>query len=347
MVLKEPKTDAMILRRRPMTTRDIPEITEIIASHPVLGPRYGTGIVDLQRAWQRVLGCDALGTAIIQAGDGPRAPICYFGVSVFVSDDFVREIKTPPLFWFGPELARRILRGRSPLLTDRQVREANSGAGMNLICWESCVRPGFEKYNEVHRMIMSVFLEAHAGFRWKEVINSQVDSAERLVWAMKTGGLLWDPPSGRYVETLENEAREIVQEPHLIGVTREMELARPGSWAGSWVGAMFDHRLPRCGFSRGEQRMLMLALEGGTDQDLSKELGISLPTVKKAWLSVYRRVTENLPELNLDDSQAADTPSEVRGKEKKRRLLAYVREHFEELRPFSPRLVRPQAVAAH
>ena len=335
----------MILRRRPMTMRDIPEITEIIAYHPVLGPRYGRGIVDLRRAWLRVVGSDATGTAVIQAGDDPSGPICYFGVSAFVTDDFVREIKTQPPFWFGPELARRILRGDSPLLTDRQVREANSGAGMNLICWESCVRPGFEKHNEIHRLIMTVFIEAHIGFRWKEVINSQVDSAERLVWAMKTGGLLWDPRPGRYVETLERDASEIVREPHLVGVTREIELARPASWAGSWVGAMFDHRPPRCGFSRGEQRLLLLALEGGTDQDLSQKLCISVPTVKKSWLSVYRRVAEHLPELNLEDSHA-DTPSDVRGKEKKRRLLAYLREHFEELRPFSPRLVSQQAATA-
>ena len=51
--------------------------------------------------------------------------------SACLSEDFVRELKTSPGFWFGPELIRRIMRGNSPVLSDREVRVANSGNGLN------------------------------------------------------------------------------------------------------------------------------------------------------------------------------------------------------------------------
>ena len=124
-----------------MQPGDIRECVDIVANHPVIGPRYGPAIEHLPEAWLRLLQSDALNTAVVLAGEGSRAPICFFGVSVIVRDDFLREMKTPPHFWFGPELTSRIMRDESPLLTGKQLREANSRDGLNLACWESGVSP--------------------------------------------------------------------------------------------------------------------------------------------------------------------------------------------------------------
>jgi hypothetical protein len=184
-----------------------------------------------------------------------------------------------------------------------------------------------------------MFIEEHRGYLCKEAIASQIESVERLQWVLKTGGLLWDPKHGGYIETLENHPREIISKPHILGVTREIEHNRPGTW----VGALFDYHPPKLGFSRGEQRLLLSALSGGTDQELSDHLGVSVSTVKNTWRSIYNRAASCLPELFLDDSRAGVRISE-RGKEKKRHLLAYLREHPEELRPISRKLLQ-QAVA--
>ena len=37
------------------------------------------------------------------------------GVSAFVSDESLLELKTPPFFWIGPEVVKRFVRGESPL----------------------------------------------------------------------------------------------------------------------------------------------------------------------------------------------------------------------------------------
>jgi hypothetical protein len=251
----------------------------------------------------------------------------------------VRKIKTPPQFWFGPVLAGRTVRGDSPLLSDRQVREANSNGGLNSITWEGCIRPGFESHAELHRKVVSVFIQEHRGYLFKEAISSQIESAERLQWVFQTGGLLWDPKHGRYIESMEKHPRKIISEPHIVGVTREIERNRPGTW----VGALFDYHPPKLGFSRGEQRQLLSALHGGTDQELSDHLGVSVSTVKNTWRSIYNRTALCLPELFLDQSQADARISE-RGKEKKRPLLSYLRDHPEELRPVSRKHLQ-QAVA--
>ena len=78
--------------------------------------------------------------------------------------------------------------------------------------------------------------------------------------------------------------------------------------------------------------MLSLALPGATDEALAEGMNISLSAVKQMWISIYRRAEESLPEL-VPDFQM-DIPASGRGREKRRSLL-YLREHPEELRPFS------------
>jgi hypothetical protein len=322
-----------------MRPTDVAECARIVAAHPVIGPRYGGAIADLRKAWLRLLDCEAKRAGVVEEVNGSHATICVVGVTIFVTDDFLLEIKSSPLRWIGPEVAKRIVRGDSPLLSDRQVREANSCGGMNLMVREGCIRLEFEQHAEVHRKMMSFFLDDHRGYLWKEAIASQLESVERLEWTLKTGGLMWNPVQGRYVEHLTGDPREILRKPHIFGVTREIERRRPGSW----VGALFDYHPPQIGFSRGEQKLLLSALSGGTDEHVHDDLGASLSTVKNTWRSIYNRAALRLPELFLDHSKT-DVRSSERGKKKKRHLLAYLREHPEELRPVSRKFLR-QAVA--
>jgi hypothetical protein len=61
--------------------------------------------------------------------------------------------------------------------------------------------------------------------------------------------------------------------------------------------------------------------------------------VKKTWRMIYDRVAACLPDLVPDGSWMEwDTPT--RGKQKKQRLLDYLRQHREELRPVSRKLLK-------
>lgn len=328
----------MSLRYRQMRPEDVPECVSLIAAHPFGRLRYGDAITDLSVAWLRLLDCEAKSTVVFEEVQDRRVRTFGVGVSVFVNDDFMREVKTPPLFWVGPELARRIARGNSPVMTGRALRDANVRGGLNLLTWEGCIRSEDAKRADIYNKVVLAFIEEHQGFLWKEIIGAQAQSAEMLGNMLKSGGALYSVHKGCWVDPSERELREADGKPHLIGLNREMALSRPGSW----VGGLFDYEPPRCAFSRSEQRLLFSALGGETDEQLSRALGISRSSIKKAWHSIYDRVARSLPELFRGESRR-DTSMSERGKEKKHRLLSYLREHPEELRPVSRKLLQQGA----
>jgi hypothetical protein len=319
----------MSLRWRTMEPKDVPGCAQIIAAHPVIGPRYGSAIKDLGRAWLRLLGSEAMTTAVFEEVDRGRVHLAGVGVGVFVRDEFIRELKTPRQFWVGPELTKRILNGNSPVLSDKEVRQANSGTGLNELVWETITGPSFAKRTEMYHLMGRTYIEIHRGFRLKEMITSQAESPERLQWAIDAGGLYWDTKSASYVKSLKKSTEEFARNPHVVGITRELEFGRPGSW----VGTLFDYHPPRFHFSASEQRLLICAISNrtATNPALAQKLRVSLPTVKKMWLCIYDRVTKLTPELIAEAPKASS--GSKRGKEKRRRLLAYLQEHPEELRP--------------
>jgi hypothetical protein len=328
---------AVPLRWRPMQPADIDACVDIVAAHPVIGPRYGTDIENLGRAWRQLLGSASTTRAVVERLDRKRARIVGIGFDVFVRDEFIREIKTPPLFWIGPELARRVTGRDSPVLTDEEVRDANSGAGLNVLVWEGVGTSAFAQTMDFIHLMVDGYIETHRGFLLKEMISAQAECAEQLLWAVEAGGLYWNPARQNYEKAPPEPAEVLAARPHLVGITRELELAR----RGAWVNTLFDYRPPRFGFSRGEQQLLQAALTSscGTDQELAGALHLSLPTIKKMWGSIYRRVIDCDSEL-VPDWMLAESGTHERGREKRRSLLAYIREHPEELRLHSRKLLR-------
>ena len=321
----------MILRERAMQPEDIPECVEILANHPVVGPRYGKAIENLPDALNQLLESEAQTTTVMFSDTSATAPICWIGISVFVRDDFLDDLKKPPHWWIGAELTRRIVRGQSPLLSGKELREANSRGGLNLVCWEGSTRRGCEVNGEWLRFMMSTFIEKHRGYLWKEIIGAQPESMDYLLLALNTGGRFWDPLRGGYTPSMRETPTDILRRPHVLGVSRDMDR---GELMGSWAGVLFDYHPPVFGLSESEQRLLVSALTGVTDEQLAETHGISLSAIKKRWISIHRRVQDAKPDLT-----STDAPASGRGKEKRRRLLAYVRDHPEELRPVSHKLL--------
>lgn len=327
---------AVPLRWRRMQPADVDACVQIVAAHPVIGPRYGADIDKLGVAWRRVLGSAAINSAVFERLDRKRAVIVGLGLAAFVRDGFMREIKAPPLAWIGPELARRVAGEDSPVLTDDEVRDANSGAGLGEVVWEGTGAPEFASTMDFYHRLVRSYVDQHRGFLLKEMITAQAESVERLLWVVEAGGLYWNPATQRYQTGPPEPAETFATRPHVVGITRELASVRPGSW----IGTLFSYCPPRLGFSPAEQELLQAALSGpcGTDPELAGALHLSVPTIKKMWVSIYRRVADCDPEL-VPDSSVADSGSHERGREKRRSLLAYVREHPEELRPHSRRLL--------
>jgi hypothetical protein len=321
-----------MLQYRPMQATDVARCVEIVAKNAFLGPRYGDAIADLEKTWLSLLGRRAF-TAVIfeEPVQGGRRRLVGAGVSAFLSDSFLRDIKKPPLRWVGPEIVRRISLGDSPLLSDKEVAEANTRGGLNLFGWHGATSVEDASRADVLNFVFGSFIELHRGFLIKELLG-QADSPEVLQSMRNSGGYFYDPQACTFVPSMPGSADEVATRPHLMGSTRELALA--GTWLSG--SAMFSYQAPRFFFTRSEQRLLQAAMQGNTDTELSEQLGISASSVRRCWLSIYDRVAARAPEvLGLHAPVEYENGNMVRGKGKKNRLLAYLREHPEELRPLS------------
>ena len=317
----------MRLRRRPMTLRDAQPCAELIASHPLECERYGELAEQLPSAWKQCLRNGSLITVVLEDVQSAKPSLEGFGVSAFVNDEFLHSCKMPCMRWIGPELVRCLMRSDSPVLGQKAIRDANSTAGLNLASWASILCPQNESdRTQVQIELMSAFMQEHCGFKLKEIIGQQ---NERIMMEVvsNSGGLFWNCAQERYVEIHNFDVEEVLQHPFILGATPET--ARQHL---SWTTTLFQYSPPRMYPKPAEQKLLSAAIRGLKDEELSCELGVSLSFIKKTWSSIYNRAAEKLPELSLEIA-AGSVPQ--RGKEKKQRVLTYVREHAEELRPIS------------
>src|SRR4029079_19712413 len=78
--------------------------------------------------------------------------------------------------------------------------------------------------------------------------------------------------------------------------------------------------------------VLIRAVGGHTDLEIAEDLRSSPNAIKHAWRSIYARLQANAPYV-LEDQEAAARGGR-RGPEKRRRVIAFVTDHPQELRPF-------------
>jgi DNA-binding CsgD family transcriptional regulator len=278
-----------------------------------------------------LIGRDALTGPVFEAIEGKAARTLGAAICTFVTDDFLREIKTPPLRWATPLLLRRMQQGNSPVLTDQQVLAANSTSGLSLYVWHSGLTVENIRTPEIASMLLPEFVRHFRGYHIKELLQ-QAESIEHFHGMRMAGGLRVSPQDGTYQDFWETEAVDPC-EPQLVGVNEEMS----DRLRGSGLTALFNFKPPILGFTRGEQRLLNCALEGGTDEEISDRLFISQSAIKKTWRSAYERVDACGLATIPKNSKYHEGRIE-RGREKKKHLLGYLRDHPEELRPFSNRI---------
>ena len=324
-----------MIRYRLARPNDVVTCVQFIADHPVLGPRYGSAIEHLGGVWLRFLDSDGLFSIVCEeTGPGTATRLIGSYIAAIISDGFAIELATPPLKWIGPELVKRCIHGPVPILTDAEVRHANSISGVNILVWPTAPSTDFENLPELLQEGQALFFDAYRGFNIQRLQVQASHPAEMAV-AMNSGAWRLRDEDAVHSRFLEQPAEDAVLQPHIMEATKEMAAQQPGTWVSLLLS--LSYHKPVIGFTRSEQRLLSASLQGGTDGELSDLLGISLSAVKKMWSAIYVRVQSRKPpnvRIEFDENIEGD-----RGKEKKQKLLAYLREHPEELRPYSLRLL--------
>jgi hypothetical protein len=138
-------------------------------------------------------------------------------------------------------------------------------------------------------------------------------------------------PRCAYSDASSLESLPVEARPSFLRVTRDE--AR-NSLPGTSVRHVFEHHPPLFRFSASQRRLLWLALFDDSDAHLTARLEVSVHGLKKLWRGIYERIEDKMPEFFGETTGADDGR---RGPEKRRQVLAYVRQRPEELRAWVER----------
>jgi DNA-binding NarL/FixJ family response regulator len=307
------------------------DLADCYALHESLGLPYAQGSWRiLPEMWLTYLSDGRMQLFLVEDRARPLGSrIVSFNAIVFVSDKFCSEARSTLPPYLGVQMARHYFSHELPILNRQQIARANAHNGLNvLMCFGGCEhdrlsRAQFlalrEKQNEAFHLALS-------GYHVKEFLAEPIGK-ETLQWMLDAGVNLRRNYSN-YFRKHGSPAAKPAQRPWLVGLTTEEALAHPGSYFASF----FVYTPLRFHFNRSEQELLHHALMGETCAELAASLFISPWTVKKRWHAIYERVADIDSEL-LPPPIANAPHASSRGGERRRRLLHYLRQHLEELRP--------------
>ena len=240
-----------------------------------------------------------------------------FGSAAFVKSAFMDlEVADP-----RPGITSRIVKGwlaGTPVLAERkEVAQQASGMGIDVVilysAWRDDILSAADR-QAVQTTLVSGLVEVLSGFRVRRVL------------AETTSEAVTDFHRRSVEYRVLAEFVEVGSVIHLM--THESATALPGS-VGNLI---YKNAQPLLRLRESDQSLLLAALQGWTDSELAVELGISLAAVKARWRSTFARIGDTMPALLAEVNE-----HEGRGTQKRHRVLAYVRAHPGELRPYAER----------
>ena len=269
------------------------------------------------RTWKALLDHPSFQATVIESEvpiAGHKIVAC--GIGVFVTSAFADRETSDPRPGLNSRIVAAVAAGESILLSRSEIGAGNAGDGLDFVNMYGTWRDGIMNSGqlaEVHALLGTSFVEHFGGYRFNRVLKEAIgDSRIALARATGTYRLLAEFPES---------------ESALAVVTRESALAAPYSAAAS----IYRYQPPVLRLRPAEQKLLAAALSGKTDAELSAALGQSVEATKKRWMSIFERVEQ----FKRDILSPTEADSDGRGPQKRHRVVAYVRAHPEELRPFS------------
>lgn len=274
-------------------------------------------------AWKQAFRDPFFHSAVLEANPAIRGHgLIGFGASVFVTRAFANAELGDP----RPDINSRVIAslhsGQSVLATRADVARANAGEGVDVLVmggvWRDAILSAEER-GEVQTFLASSFTEVHAGYRIRRIIHETVDEPAR---EFAERSVVY-----RAIAQFSDVGRVI----HLM--TAESVRMVPASLGN----VIFSFREPDLRLRESDQELLCSALRGATDQQAADGLGITISAVKARWRSTFARIAETMPGLLSDagDDLGGNTGSSGgRGTQKRHRILAWVRSHPAELRPY-------------
>ena len=311
---------------RPYRSRDFEECAALIPRGFRIRPELRASLPSI---WRRLHRAGQLnGGVAVDSDKGVNAPVLSFGLTVFLDDRFVREYLDAPYPYVTARVYELMAKGKSPVVRAAEIAAANARAALNLLILHFGIRysdPTDERWPGVVMTMHSGFQLSHVGYGVKRLMQEVYGEEVKFLTA---GGFLLKSDYQAHYGLSRRSPPADAERPYLMGLFRDdPESVLPGS-AASYL---FRRVEPRFYFSSAARRVLLHALTDESDATIAGVLGISRDAVKKTWRRIHERMEAVAPDWSVGLSAADDR----RGKERRRRLIQYLRYHLEELRPFA------------
>ncbi|MBT9455787.1 MAG: hypothetical protein IV097_04120 [Burkholderiaceae bacterium] len=313
------------LRYRPTALPDLDECFELMPAWLGLDAALRDR---LRRLWDSLVDQPAVLTGVMEDMALPLGQrIQAWGVTMALRPAQVQALALDS----GPHahVTRRIyaslIDGSQPPMSDREIGLLNARGELVLMILHFSQRQNdlSDPYvSSVIAIANDTFRAFHDGYQLRAFFYET--SAEVEPIASASGFLM-----RRYVDEDSLQALRPALRPTLMGLTREEARTRlPGAPARN----TFEHQPPMFRFSASQRRLLWLSLFDDSDEHLMQALDVSIHGLKKLWRGVYERIEDVAPDFF---GEAAGDNEGRRGPEKRRQVLAYVRQRPEELRPWA------------
>jgi DNA-binding CsgD family transcriptional regulator len=171
-----------------------------------------------------------------------------------------------------------------------------------------------EQLQEVRMLLAVGFVQQHVGYRLNRILVGTVGDVQGDY--QESSGVF------RIVRKFGDSGRR------LAVMTRKDAFSVSGSIAAS----LFQYQAPILGLRDSEKRLLSEALTLRSDIELAARMNLSPATIKKRWQALFDRVADMQPGLLPVEDE--DGSKLTRGPQKRHHVLAYVRSHPQELRPY-------------
>jgi DNA-binding CsgD family transcriptional regulator len=296
---------------------DLQEAQQLVPAWLPLQPAVRAA---LPAIWTRLLGHPGFNGDVIEDLNRPAGQrIVGLGVAIALDERWARRLREAPPPYAPTLVYQELMSGDFQPPADKELARMNARGEVSFLVlhYEQVLTDLANPDTlELLAVAMSLFRFAHAGYRLQSLY--QEATAEQSGYMLSMG-------------FKARTARGQAGLPELYGLHREEAAAL---LPGTPVRDAFQFTPPRFGFAPAERRLLRLAVTDLTDEAIGDELGISGHGVKKLWRQVHQRAQDAMPGL-FGASEAAASREGGRGPEKRRALLQYLRQHPEELRPYS------------
>jgi transcriptional regulator with XRE-family HTH domain len=312
----------MKLVQRQTQLADLPECAELIGEgFPIENQSFKKDLIGM---WADLIKTGRANSAVIEDRSANPFHIVGFGIAICITDVFIDELITNQVPYLAVPLVDLWKNHTLPVLSLAEVRKENRKEGLNILGLHTVWGlPGMsdEACSPIRDKMLSTLFANLRGYNMKRFIKETYGEEERsrhLIFGFRE----LNSYATVFPTTMGFSSSN--HHPYLIGMSRE-EAMKP-EMEGRLIRELFRHTQPVCLFTPKDQELLQLALTGMSEAHIAAVLNCAKEEIKARWESIY----QHIPEL-----QAEVLFSGHNYRQKSAALVAWLKNHPEELRPTS------------